>query len=97
MGVAGEKGPKLRKNLNTEADQGVGSAESCAEIGDFVRIMGKFLKRENSYPGRVAKDSFGKSSVSGFLGCGCLRGQVYSKTRMRPSSSGTSGVFHVEV
>ncbi|MCX6868541.1 MAG: hypothetical protein NTV46_20510 [Verrucomicrobia bacterium] len=36
--------------------------------------MVKLLKRENSYPGRVAKDSFGKSLGGGFFGCGRLRG-----------------------
>jgi hypothetical protein len=53
-------------------------------------FMGKSLKRENTYSVRVAKDAFEKSSGGGFFGCGRLRAQVYSKTRMRPSSSGTS-------
>ena len=55
-GVTGEKGPKRRKNLNTGADQCIGPAESCAKIGDLVRIMGEFLKRENTYFVHVAKE-----------------------------------------
>jgi hypothetical protein len=32
-----------------------GSMGVTGEKGDFVRIMGKFLKHENSYPGNFAK------------------------------------------
>jgi hypothetical protein len=59
-------------------------------------FMGKFLKLENTYSVRVAKDAFEKSSGGGFFGCGRLRGQVYSKTRMRPSSSGTYGSVPID-
>ena len=50
------RGLKWRKNLSTGADQGVGPAASCCAMGDFVRFMGKFLKRKNRHSVRFAKD-----------------------------------------
>ena len=67
-----EGGEKGGKNLNTEADQEVGPGESCVKIWDFVRIMGKFLEHENSYPVRIAKKFRWK-----MLGCGFLPGGAF--------------------
>jgi len=64
--------------------------------GEAAGFIGILYKREDSYQVRLAKDSLGKSTGSGSMP-GLHRGQVYSRTRMRPSSSGTAGAFHVEV
>jgi hypothetical protein len=53
------------------------------------RIHGEVPNRQNSDPARFAKDSLEKSSGGGFFGCGRLRGQVYSKTRMQPLAHAT--------
>ena len=53
---AGKRGLKRRNNRSPGGIQGVGPAGSCGGIGDFVRIMGEFLKLENSSPVRFAKD-----------------------------------------
>jgi len=54
--TGGQKGA-----FTTGFDQGVGPDGSGRETGDLVRIMGKLIKRENSYPRRLVKDSIGKS------------------------------------
>ena len=96
-GVAGEKGPKGRNNWRTESSARLQSANLGKGQWFAAGFIGKFLKRENTYPARVAKDSLAKSSGGGFFGCGRLRGHVYSKTRMRPSSSGTTGAFRLMI
>jgi hypothetical protein len=48
-------GLKACENRSSGADQCVGPAASCREMGDFVRIMENNLKRENSHPSRFAK------------------------------------------
>ena len=55
-GSRGKRGLKRHKNRSPGAIQGFGPVGLCREMGDFVRIMGKFLKRENSFPDRFAKD-----------------------------------------
>ena len=97
MGVAGERGPKGRKIWRTESSARLQTADLGKGQWFAAGFMGKLLKSDNMYPVRFAKDSFEKSLVSGFRGVWCLRSQAYSRTRMRPSSSGTSGAFHVEV
>jgi hypothetical protein len=50
-----KRGLKRCKNRSIRADQGVGPAGSCREMGNFIRIMGNLLKGENTYPFGDAK------------------------------------------
>jgi hypothetical protein len=87
------RGKRGQKRCFGASDAGVsvkniaGPHLNLAEFGDFTAV---FIERERSSPGRFAKISFGS-------GCFELagRGQVDSRTRIRPSSSWTSGARHV--
>jgi hypothetical protein len=67
MGVRG-------KNPNNGAIRGGNLAGLWQKLDIVGKCMGELLKAENTYPGRVAKDSFGESSGCGFLGSGMPAG-----------------------
>jgi hypothetical protein len=101
MGVAGKKGVgrgvsvfrkggfsvKIKRQEPPNGGFGQGTVVCC-------RIHGGNAKARKYLSGpRCQENSLG-NSCSGFRG-GRLRGQVYSRTKMRPSSSGTSGAFRL--
>jgi hypothetical protein len=65
--------------------------ETAVSQRPILVLAVKFICRERSSPDRFAKNSFG----GGFLAGGLPACQVYSKTKMRPSSNWISGAFHV--
>jgi len=96
MGVAGKRG---RKRCFSEAVGGVSVRRIAnrrlvlAEFGGFTAI---FICREHSFPNRFAKISFDSGSVMIITGGTPVPlSQVYSRTRVRPSSNWISGACHV--
>ena len=93
MGVAGEKGEKEVKSAESAVSREEKRDATAVSRWPFLVLTVKYNWREHSSPGRFAKIYFG-GGFSAFRRV-CPDLQVYSRTRMRPSSKWISGACHV--
>ena len=92
-GVAGKKGAKRPEHLANRVKRKAPNGGFGQGIVVCGGIHWETPQREKYLSCPLCQGNSLGNSCSG-LCLGLLRGQVYSKTRMRPSSSGTSGAFH---
>jgi len=82
MGVAGEKGTEEVKSAESAVSREEKRDATAVSRWPFLVLTVIFIRHERSFPGRFAKILFGCGFSAGELPA-C---QVYSRTRMRPSS-----------
>ena len=88
--VAGKKGAEEVKSTESAVSREEKSDATAVSRWPFLVLTVTFICHKRSFPDRFAKISFGDFSVGGLPAC-----QVYSRTRMRPSSKWISGACHV--
>ena len=91
--IAGGKGPKAGKF--GEPSQAYGSKRRIWAMDSALRPDSWKIPRSLKYlSGPLCQEISLENSCSGYFCWSRLRSHVYSRTRMRPSPSGTSGAFH---
>jgi hypothetical protein len=89
--LRGKRGAEEVKSTESAVSREEKRDATAVSRWPFLVLTVTFIYREHRSPGRFAKISFG----GGFAADGLPACQVYSRTRVRPSSSWISSGFHV--